>query len=329
MINTSIGLVGVAKQASRDQAATAPTYVHGLTGGSPFGVERSLQVDSVACGMRANADAYIESVSVNPNFECRAYADAMGLWLLAALGAVSTTGDAAPYTHVFTMGDALPYLTVWGQVGTSDFTRASGVKVDQLEMSFDGNAPLSVSVQTMGIAGEMGLASIPGSAEPSCFDGYFVPVDGVFKLETLGDEPAEAIVTSFSMTVANNCEPIVGAGKVTPSDIAEKKCVVSGSIGVMPDTMALYRKTVTGSATGTTLTGKTVYGSFSVKLTHTQNPAWSLLIEGDRVPFNADYIEVDPDGGDGVVEFSFDEALIAEKGGSPVTVTLVNGVASY
>lgn len=329
MINTSIGLVGVAKQASRDQVATAPTFVHGLTGGSPFGVERSMQVDAVACGMRANADSYIETVSVNPNIECRAYADAFGLWLLAALGKVSTSGEEAPYTHVFTMGDALPYLTVWGQVGTSDFTRASGVKVDQLEVSFDGNAPLDVSVQTMGIAGEMGLPSIPGGAEPSCFEGYFVPVDGTFKMDTLGGEPAEAIVTSFSLTIANNCEAVVGAGKVTPSDVAERKCVVSGSMGVMPDDMTLYRKMVTGSAGGTELTGKVVYGSFSVLLTHTANPDWSLLIEGDRIPFNAGFIEVDPDGSDGVVEFSFDEALISGRGGSPVTVTLVNDVASY
>lgn len=329
MINTSIGLVGVAKQASRDQAAAAPTYVHGLTGGSPFGVERSMQVDSVACGMRANADSYIESVSVNPNIECRAYADAVGLWLLAALGRVETTGSAAPYTHEFAMGDSLPYLTVWGQVGTSDFTRATGVKVDELELSFDGNAPLDVSVQTMGVGGELGLSSIPGSAEPSCFEGYFVPVDGEFKLETLGGEPADAIVTAASVAVSNNLEAVTAAGKVTPSEIAERKCTVSGSVSVLPDDMALYRKMVTGSATGTSLTGKVVYGSFSLKFTHTANPDWSLLVEASRVPFNADYIEVDPDGGDGVVEFSFDEALVGGRGESPVAVTLVNGVASY
>ena len=33
MINTSIGLIGVAKQGAKATAATEPAFVHGLTGG--------------------------------------------------------------------------------------------------------------------------------------------------------------------------------------------------------------------------------------------------------------------------------------------------------
>ena len=329
-INTSIGLVGVAKQASRDTGASAPTYVHGLTGGNTFAADRTVGVDEVACGMRANVDAYVEKVSVAPSFQCRAYADALGLYLLGALGEDDVDGESAPYTHVFTMGSALPYLTMWGQTGTDNITCVGGCKVDELELSFDGNKPLDVSVTLRGLTAALGLSALPGSVEPSCFDGYFVPTAGTFKLDTASDTPAaSAIVTKGSVKVSNKVEETYGAGRAMPSEVSEGKCEVSGSVTCLPDDMTLYRKMLTGSSSGTAPSASVVYGSFEWTFTHRDEAGWTLKVEADHVPFKADWVDVDPSGGDGEVEFSFDQALVAELGGSPVTITLVNDVASY
>lgn len=328
-INTSIGLAGIALQADRDTPAAAPTYLHGLTGGSPFGASRSTAIDEVACGTRSNLNAYVESVELSPSFETRAYADAFGLYLAAALGKDTVSGTAAPYTHSLEMGDSLPYLTLWGQVGTKDFTRVDGCKVGELELSFEGNQPLGATVTLMGIDAAMGLASIPGDAEPSCFDGYFVPTDGTFSIDTASATPAEAIVSSGSLTISNNVEATYGAGRVMPSEVNEGKLTVSGSVTVLPDDMSLYRAMLTGSKTGTKPSGKVVYGSFRWVFTHSDNADWTMTVEATHVPFTADYVEVDPSGSAGEVEFSFDEALVTGRGQSPVKVTLVNGVKEY
>mgnify|MGYP004653655539 FL=1 len=328
-INTAIGLVGVAKQASRTTPAAEPTYLHGLIGGSPFGVTREMEVDPVACGVRANSDSYISKIEVSPSFESRAYADAIGLYLLAALGKDVASETGGNTSHAFSMGPALPYLTVWGQVGTDNFTQASGCKVSELELSFDGNEPLKAKVTLTGIDATMGLESIPGDVDPSCFGGYFVPTDATFLLDMSGDSPAEAIVSKGSVTLANNVTAKYGAGRVMPSEVSEGKLSVSGSVTLLPDDMTPYRAMVTGSKTGTKPSGKPVYGSFSWTFTHSEDASMTLKVEGHRIPFTAEYISVDPSGGDGEVEFSFSEALIDSRDGSPVTVTLVNGVKAY
>lgn len=130
-LNPSIGLAAIAKQKNRDTPATAPTFMHGLTGGSPFGVSRSIATTDVTCGSRAPSDARVDSIEVTPKIESLCYPDVLGMYLLAACGNVTTTpvpgkGDAASgyYTHVFTMGSALDYFTIWSQIGMDGFTRA-------------------------------------------------------------------------------------------------------------------------------------------------------------------------------------------------------------
>ena len=48
-LNPSIGLAGIAIQNTRDEHAAAPTFMHGLTGGSPFGASRTIANSAVGC----------------------------------------------------------------------------------------------------------------------------------------------------------------------------------------------------------------------------------------------------------------------------------------
>lgn len=333
MINTSIGLIGVAKQSAKATAASTPAYVHGLTGGQVFKLDRTVESDDVSCGVRAGTDSHVESIVPGADFDTYGYADALPLYFYAAMGSIASsaasgTGMSGYYDHVITLGDVLPYLTVWGRIG-GEYSKVAGCKVDQLELEFEGNSPLEFGVTLLGLAATLGLGSFPGSVDPSCFDGYFVPTNGTFKIDTASGTPATAPVTKGSLSLANNCTTDPLAGQVLPGDVEEGKLVSSGSVTVKPDDMTLYRKLVTGSSTGTAPTAAMVYGSIEWTFTHSKDSKCSLKIDAENIPFTADFPEVDPAGGAAEIEFSFDDIGLTSPSGSPVTVTITNAVSSY
>ena len=333
MINSSIGLIGVAKQTNKATAATTPTFVHGLTGGQVFKLDRAVESDDVSCGVRAGIDSHIESIVPGADFDTYGYADVLALYYYAAMGdiasaAASGTGMTGYYQHKVTLGDVLPYLTIWGRIG-NEITSVSGCKIDQIEMEYSGNSPLEFGITALGIAAALGLGSFPGSVDPSCFDGYFIPTGGTFKVDTASGTPAVAPIMSGNLTLANACAATQLAGQVTPGDVEEGKLTSSGSVTVKPDDLTLYRKMVTGSASGTTPTGTMVYGSFEWNFKHSKDPKCTLKVEAANVPFTADFPDVDPSGGAAEIEFSFDNIGLASRSGSPVTGTIVNKVESY
>lgn len=335
MINTSIGLLGVALQTAKATAAAAPVFKHGLTGGGLVKPERSIEQKNVACGLRANASngAYVSEVNMGIDFETLAYADALGLYAYAQLGNVISTPDTKQgyYKHVITLGSALPYLTFWGQIGdTSESTvsKAIGCKMDTLSVSFEGNNPLEIGITAAGIDAEL-FGAWSGEVEPSCFDGYFIPTDGAFLLDTSTAMPAEAVVTSGSMELGNSLTAYRSAGRVVPAELSEGKLSTSGSMKVIPEDWTLIRKLLTGSENGTKVTSKIVYGSLKWTFTHSQDASCKLEIEAKNIPFNCDTPEVDPEGDSAEIDFSFDDVGIASKSGTPVTITIVNKVQKY
>ncbi len=329
-INTSIGLIGVARQADKKTPATQPAFVHGLTGGQTFKLDRSVESADVSCGVRAGTDSYVSSITPGVDFETYGYADVIGLYLFSVMGNVVSSANTpgASHKHVVTLGDTLPYLTFWGRIG-GEYTRTDGCKLDQLEMEFEGNKPLGFGITVIGMDAELGLAKFPGTVDPSCFAGYFVPTGGVFKLDTASGTPVEAPVTKGKLTLSNSCTAEPLAGMVTPGDVEEGKLSTSGSVTVKPQDMKLYRKMITGSETGTKPTGKMVYGSFEWNFTHSKNPNYKLVVSSARVPFTCDFPKVDPNGGAAELEFSFEGVGVESRGGSPVTATVFNDVEKY
>lgn len=333
MINTSIGLIGVAKQSAKGTAASTPSYVHGLTGGQVFKLDRSVESDDVSCGVRAGIDSHVESIVPGADFDTYGYADVLPLYFYGAMGSIASSADSGSgmsgyYDHVITLGDLLAYFTVWGRIG-GEFTSVAGCKVSQLEMDFDGNKPLAFGITMLGLVATLGLSAFPGSVDASCFDGYFIPTGGTFKIDTASGTPAVAPVTKGSLKLDNACSAISLAGQVMPGDIEEGKLTSSGSVTVKPDDLTLYKKMVTGSGTGTTPTGEMVCGSFEWNFKHSKDAKCTMKVEAANVPFTADFPDVAPSGGAAEVQFSFDNIGLASRSGSPVTVTIVNQVSSY
>ena len=330
-VNTSIGSVGVAIQADDRTRAERPTYAHGLTGGSPINVSRTISSVSVACGTRADTDGYVESIEYSPSFTTLGYADAMALYYLAVLGdIVSTPLENGTHQHVITMGThGLVSLSIWGQEGDDGFAVTSGVKVNELNAEFSGNEPLHFTINGMGRDLEFLDESPFEGVDVSCFDGYFRPTDGVFKIDTAGDRLAEAVITGGNVNISNNAEGFKGLGQTGFASVNEKKLTVAPSFTVVPDDFRMYRKLITGSETGTRPSGSIVYGSYYCKFTHSSNPNLSITIEGHRVPFTCELPEVDPDGDGGEFTFSADSSYSGKDDASPVIVTIVNEVPRY
>ncbi len=330
-VNTSIGLIAVSKQDGKSNPASEPSFQHGLTGGQVFKLDRTVENANVSCGVRSGTDSYVDSIGTGVDFETYGYSDVVPLYYYGALGnIVSSEADGKPglHRHVATMGDSLPYLTFWGRIG-NEFTRTDSCKIDQLEMEFEGNKPLSFGVTAVGMGAALGLDSIPGASDPSCFDGYFVPTGGTFKIDTASSAPVEAPVLKGSLALANSCETSQLAGQITPGAVDEGKLKCSGSVTVKPDDLTPYKQMVTGSASGRTPTGTMVYGSFEWTFRHSRNPDHTLSISSGRVPFTCDFPEVNPDGGAAELEFSFDDIGVDTRDGSPVTVVVVNATESY
>ena len=335
-LNPSIGLAAIAKQTNRDTPAAQPTFMHGLTGGSPFGVSRSIATTDVTCGSRAPSDARVDSIEVTPKIESLCYPDVLGMYLLAACGNVKTTavtgkGDAASgyYTHVFTMGSALDYFTIWSQIGMDGFTRADGCKCDELTFTATGNEHLAMSASWQGIDGEVGLASIPGSVQASCFGGKYTTTDCDFKIDASGPTPAKALVSEATFTIKNNVSGLRSLGRATSREIAEGKCQFGVSVTTIPDNLKEYQKLLTGAADKTKITSTVVNGSVYAKFFHTDDPKQTLEFSASHLPFTADFPELDPSGNEAAIQFSTDNAIIATADESPMTITLTNKVASY
>lgn len=308
--------------------------MHGLTGGSPFGVSRSIATTDVTCGSRAPSDARVDSIEVTPKIESLCYPDVLGMYLLAACGNVNTTavtgkGDAASgyYTHVFTMGSALDYFTIWSQIGMDGFTRADGCKCDELTFTATGNEHLAMSASWQGIDGEVGLASIPGSVQASCFGGKYTTTDCDFKIDASGSTPAAALVSkprSPSRTTFPACVPRSRHLR----EIAEGKCQFGVSVTTIPENLKEYQKLITGSATSTKISGKVVFGSVYAKFFHTDDPKQTLEFSANHLPFTADFPSL-TSGNEASIQFSTDNAIVSGASESPMTITLTNKVASY
>lgn len=335
MINVSIGMLGVAAQ-NGDTPAEAPTIKHGLTGGGLVKPERTIENKAVACGLRANASngAYVSEVNMGIDFETLAYADALGLYAFGAMGNVVSTpaeGKTGYFKHVITLGSVLPLLTFWGQIGdTQESTvhRVDGCKVDTLGLTFEGNAPLDIAVTAAGIDATL-FQSWADVVAPSCFDGYFVPTDGEFTIDTASQNPGEVTVTQGNFELSNSLEAKRGAGRVVPNLLAEGKLTTSISMTTVPDDFDLLRKALTGSADGTKVSSKIVYGSAKWHFEHSEDSNCTLDVEFNNVPWNFEMPEIDPEGNAAEVEFSADDIGIASADGTPVTITIVNKVESY
>lgn len=322
-LQSAIAKVGVAKQTAKGTAAAAPVYAHGVADGNVVSVNVDQALDDLTGGTRAGVNVTRTAVTAGAEFSSRVFAGSVGMWLYGALGTDVVTGTG-PYTHTMTSGTGdLPYLTTFGLLDGTIHS-VQDFKVDEVGISFDGSGPLSLSVSGMGT-----VLGFPASFTPTTDEGFsvpFRPVGGTFSIDVdgAGGSAATARVMTGEVTITNNLDQIMLATSITPDDNFAGRLEVGCSFEVIPDDLALWRTMVTGTATGTTAAAAPVFGSFSLQFTDGTN---TLTLAANKVAFMCDFPAADPAGG--YVTLSLEGIAVQPQGGSIITATLVNSVASY
>jgi hypothetical protein len=323
-IQSAIALVGVGKQVSQGTALANPVYAHGVKSGQVFSVDYSQDREDLTSAKRIAPHVNRDQVMGAQSFTTRVFPRSVGTWLIGALGAVGSTNDDGTYTHVFTPAEALPYLTLHGKYGAS-VARITDGKVDELGLSWSENESPELSISAMGTVITLGGTFTPSGQDDSLAP-YMVSSGGTFKVDVDGGSPATAAIVGGELTIANNVEPIMLSGSVTPSDMFEGRHDFGVSFSLRPANLDDWRTVLTGSASGTTVSSAPIYGSF--EFTFVQG-ATSLKIEAPRVAFVAEFPDANPSGG--AAEITLEGLLVQPTNGTTptLTATLVNTIASY
>lgn len=314
--------LGVAKQAAKGSIPANPAFAHGMTGGLGLKVGINQEPDPVTSAYLAAAGAYRDKVESGAEFETRVWQKAIGLYLLGALGSVSTSG-AGPYTHTITLGASTPYLTFFQKKSDAAIYAIKDCKVDELELSWEENAPIDFSVKAVG-----GAWSAPASFTPTVDEcdttNYYTPIGGTFKYDVDSGTPVVASIKGGKITIKRQAEAQFFSGAIEAADAEQGRCEIEVGLTVVPDDTLLWRNIITGATGGTAVQSAPLYGSAEITFA---KGADSLKFAMSSVAFLADLPEVDPEGGAGEMELS--GIAYRGSGSTPVTVTLINTQATY
>jgi len=327
LLQNRFAVVGIAAQSAKGTPATNATYAHGLTGGVIIDAIPTQAKDPTTANYVDAANSYREAVVPTAAIPAHAYCDSIGLYLLAAMGTVATTGNGTK-THVFSVGDHLPELTVWARRGKTEYFQASDMILNELTLSWEGSKPLEMQAAGIGCGFDASVASMGsiGTDETDSED-FFTPIGGTFEVDVVGQPALEATILSGSIALGRSAEALAAAGSILPEDVdlGEGNCSVSLTLAV--SNLNRWRDILTGAVAGSTPT-HVQYGSFEVSFKQNRNTSGdSLTIAGSRVAFTAALPDVDPAGM--AIKLPLEGEALQDGATSPIVPTLVNSVASY
>lgn len=317
-------IAGVAKQASKGTIAANPTFAHGLTGGAPIVVEASQSAVEVTAGKRASYNVFRDAVANTSEVQSLSYMKSLGLWLLGAIGSDTVTGTG-PYVHTYATGD-LPYLSVFAKGIDTTIEGIRDCKVDELSLKWDGSKPVDLSVKSVGTVFSY-PSTFTATTDETGSESFLVPVGGAFTVDVLGSTLVSARVVSGELTIKNNVSAIDPSSAVEADDVYEGIQEHSLKLTIVPDDLSLFRKTVTGGASGTSASLTAPTGSVSLTFKE-NNGAGQLVVTGSKVAFMTSFPEADPKGGAVEIELA-GMAVMPSGGTAPLVYALTNQQASY
>lgn len=323
-LNKGLQVAGIAKQTAKGSIAANPTFAHGVGGGVVGGIEITQERSPLTSASRATP--YLErneSAGGGGSYPFRAHPKSIGLYLFAALGAKGVTG-AGPYVHTITDSTSLPYLTLFGKYGGSIIHAIQDCRVDELSFTWDEAGTVVVDVSIMGTTPNFSATFTPGTDDTN--QPYFQAAGGTYKLDITSGTPVTARVKGGKITIKNSVEPVRLSASIIPNEQYEGNVEIDWELTVVTDTdLAEWRKIVTGSGSGATISQVPVTGSAEVTFV---NGTDSLKFESLRVGFNTTFPEADPAGGAAELVLA-GMAVQPLAGGAALTAVLTNGQATY
>lgn len=311
-----------AKQSAKGTAATvlaAKTFKNAFTGGS---INPSRNIDQLAetDSSRDQGISYVASSGVNGNPEIYARDDAIGLYLLAALGADAVTGTTPNFIHTLTPATVLPYMTFWRDIGDTLWEQFTDCKVGNITVSAGAGAPLNAAMTIMGRTPTR-LTTDPSVSPAIALDSGYVYNFNDCTVTLSGG--ATALVSSFECSIENNLT-VQQTDDVVPYDIVEGRREVTLSFDLIFETLAEYNAFQYGSTVGTTVTNAIYTTSANFVFTKGAN---------NSIQFNFPVIAyqefpVEPNAAGDPITVSV-RAVAQRNVAGVVTATVSNQVATY
>lgn len=314
MIQDRVSLVAFSKQTALSSAAASGDYQIGVNSGAIANIEINEEDFPTTWSSRLLEGHDRGTTVPGSAFETLAMPKTIGLLLKAVLGSEQFT-PGSPNTHVFTPGVELPYVTFFAVRGTEKY-KIGDCRIGELELSWENTKALVVKITAMGCTYEFVLDyGVVESERPK--DGVLKGAGGTFTID--GNA---AVIKGGSIKISNNVEPQHGSASPLPVDVFPATQTVEVSLTILPDNMQLFRKAVTGTTNGTTVSATPVYGT--VDCSWRVDADRVLTFDANDVRFMVDFGDVKAEGGP--VELSL-EGAVANRSATPVSFTLTNTVA--
>jgi hypothetical protein len=322
-MNRRLSRVSFAEQSAKDSAATAGQFRVGVSTGNiiQFGTDNN----PLPSTWDSRITDATERTQAMPHgaFTVITMKKTIGAILKGLLGSHAVAG-ADPYTHTFSLANTLPYYSIFAEYdigGQAEQHRMENMKFNSGEFSWAERGALMCALDVMGSA--ISFDQGPGSpTDERSSGGYFKSVGG-----SLNIDGASARVKSGGITIANELTEVIDGTKVLPDDVFEGMVGINVSLTVVPDNMDLWRKHLTGSASGTSVQDTPYEGSLDVTFADVETTTYSLRFDIDKMPFMAAFPASDPSGGP--AEIVVEGVAIGDDNSSAISVVLINDESDY
>jgi hypothetical protein len=282
-VSGNIATLSVGKQTAKGTPQATPTYKMKLTGGNPEARRDTIQLAETDATRQQGATVVVGS-RVEGTSEHYIRPPSFGLLAYLLMGANADSG-AGPYVHTATPANSSPYATLFKAIGgTVLVDQYSDCWVQSLTARGAAGGALTCSVNWLG------LTPLHGSSDPVLTAEATTPLVYPDVTVTLAASTA-AIVEGFELTIDNQTQMIQGDTGLYNSDMAHGELQVRGTLTMLFESDAEYRRHLTGTPSGTVPTTSVASQALTITASAGATAIVSFVFAGvawTEVPVNPD-----------------------------------------
>lgn len=325
-LNKRILQVGLAKQSAKGSAATQPVVIHGVESGAAGDVPLTEPDIAVTAASRMSAAAVREQIVPGAGYTTLGFSRAIAQQLFGVLGTNVDSGSGDPWTHTITGPTAdVSWWTFFGRTNT-EYLNIADCKIDSVRIDFD-MALIKVSVVVKGCTLTLGASAwTPTNTDDEVTPGALYSTGQAAAAFTL--DSVNMRVTKGFVEIQNGLSPIIPAYKVTPDDFGVGEQVGKIQFTIVPDDLAYFKKSITGTSSGTAAASVPFYAPWSCKFVeNVASTTHDLTVSGARSNLMVKFPPGDPKGG--AMEVVVDGSIYDPRtGAAGITAVLRNGLAT-
>lgn len=325
-LNKRILQVGLGKQSAKGAAATQPVVIHGVETGAAGDVPLTEPDVASTAASRMSAASVREQIVPGLGYTSLGFSRSIAQELFGVLGTNVDSGSGDPWTHTITGPTSdVSWWTAFGRTNT-EYLNVADCKIESVKIDFD-MALIKVTVVVKGCTLTLGASAwTPTNTDDEVTPGALYSTGQAAAAFTL--DGVNMRVAKGSIEIANNLTPIIPAYKVTPDDFGVGEQTGKIQFTIIPDDLAWFKKSITGTGTGTTPASVPYYAPWSVKfLENVTSATHDLTISGARSNLRVAFPPGDPKGG--AMEVVVDGSILDPRtGAAAITAVLRNGLAT-